>query len=303
MDLTFRQRPQGVNWLDRTPGQPRRPGVYATWPGQQPYLRTRSEILTVPRSEIPALTITANAGSVSVSGSGQPDWSLHFFAHGDGSSETEALDRARRFSFARIGSTIFLDGPGREPRREAGGQLEVKAPANAHISVLGSSASVQVCDMSGPVWVGAMNGRAKILNTTGTVAASGFIVDFASSAGIVTLSAGAEINVKFTAVRFDGTMAAWTPGVVRILVPRSFQTAFQAVVSRPRDFVCRTEFRKKIKHERRGALHVFTYEGDGSSPPEKIHLRSEHGTVVIDDAVSEREGAREFRQSSFGDYT
>jgi hypothetical protein len=68
------------------------------------------------------------------------------------------------------------------------------------------------------------------------------------------------------------------------------------------DFVCRTEFREKIKHERSGTLHVFTYDGDGSTAPEGVHLRSEHGTVVID-TDRERESAQELRKSAFEDYT
>src|ERR1035437_5474443 len=97
-------------------------------------------------------------------------------------------------------------------------------------------------------------------------------------------------------------MTAWAQRPVRVLVPRAFQTAFQVVVSRPEDFVCRTEFREKIKNERSGALHVFTYDGDGSTTPERGHLRSEHGTVVIDKST-DRQSAQEFRQSAFEDYT
>lgn len=93
------------------------------------------------------------------------------------------------------------------------------------------------------------------------------------------------MNVKFTSALFDGTMMAWSQRPLRVLVPRGFRTPFQAFVNRPMDFVCRTEFRKKIRHERHGALHVFIYPGDGGAAPEKVHLRSEHGTVIIDDTV------------------
>jgi hypothetical protein len=249
------------------------------------------------------LTITANTGEVSISGAARPDWSLCFLAYGDGGSEAEAFDRLRQFSFTRIGSTFTIDGRRFEPRSEARGRLEVKGPAVAPITVHASFASVQVCDMSGPVQVSAIHGRACILDTTGRVAASGFVVDFAGSQGVVKLSAEHGINVKFTGVRFDGTMMAWAQRTVRVLVPRGFRTPFQAFVSRARDFVCRTEFRKKIKCERSGGLHVFTYDGDGSTPPENVHLRSEHGKLVIDDTITERESAREFRQSAFEDYT
>ena len=282
LDLIFKPRPPGVNCFDRTPGEPRGPGVYVTISGQAPYHRSRSENLGLSRTDIPALTVTANAGEVSVSGTVRADWSLRLCAYGDGSSETEAVDRSQKFSLTRIGSTVSLDGPRFEGRRNAGGELIVDGPADAPITVHGSFGSVQVCNMSGPVQATAIHGRARILNATGRVEASGFVVDFSGSQGAVTLSAEAEINIKFTSTRFEGTMMAWAQRSVRTLVARGFQTAFRAMVNRPGDFVCRTEFRKQIKHGRSGTLHVFTYDGDGSTAPDRVHLRSEHGTIVID---------------------
>jgi hypothetical protein len=99
---------------------------------------------------------------------------------------------------------------------------------------------------------------------------------------MVILSAEAEINLKFTSARFQGTLTAWAQRTVRVLVPPAFQTPFQAIVNRPEDFVCRTEFRSAIKQEKQGSVHVFTYAGDGGAPAERVHLRSEHATVVID---------------------
>jgi hypothetical protein len=39
-----------------------------------------------------------------------------------------------------------------------------------------------------------------------------------------------------------------------------------------------------MKQEKKDGLYVFTYVGDGSAPPEQVHLRSEQATVVIDTA-------------------
>jgi hypothetical protein len=105
---------------------------------------------------------------------------------------------------------------------------------------------------------------------------------FAGSKGTVILSAEAEINLKLNTARFEGTLTAWAQRPVRVLVPEASQTPFQAFVNRPQDFVCRTDFRSKVKQEKKGALYVFTYLGDGSTPPEQVHLRSEQATVVID---------------------
>ena len=48
--------------------------------------------------------------------------------------------------------------------------------------------------------------------------------------------------------------------------------------------VCRTEFTAAVKREKKGGLYVFIYAGDGSVPPERVNLRSEDATVVIDTA-------------------
>ncbi len=100
--------------------------------------------------------------------------------------------------------------------------------------------------------------------------------------GTVILNADAEINLKLNTTRFDGALSAWAQHSVRVLVPQASQTPFQASVNRPQDFVCRTDFCSKVTQEKNGGLYVFTYVGDGSTPPELVHLRSEQATVLID---------------------
>jgi hypothetical protein len=114
------------------------------------------------------------------------------------------------------------------------------------------------------------------------------IVDFAGSRGMVNLSAETEINLKMTAPRFDGALLAWAQRPVRLLVPPGFATPFQAVVNRPRNFVCRAGFCSKVKQNKNNGLYVFTYAGDGSSAPERFHLRSEQSTVVVDTSSEPR---------------
>jgi hypothetical protein len=197
---------------------------------------------------------------------------------------------------------VTLEGPSIDEMAGTGGELIVDAPSDAPTTIHTSFAAVQVCDMSGPVRVTAIHARAKILNTSGRVDASSFVIDFVGSKGTVVLSAEAEINVKLTSPRFEGTLMAWAQRPVRVFVPQGFQTAFQVLVNRPGDFVCRTEFREKVKHETRGTLHIFTYAGDGTTTPEKLHLRSEHGTVVIA-SHTDRQSAGVLLQSGFEDYT
>jgi len=251
--------------------------------GQAPYRRSRREELVVSRTEIPSLTVAANPSQgIEISGHGRENWTLRFCAYGDGNSKAEARDRLREVSLVRSDGTVSLNSPGFRRVPGADGNLNVHAPADAPITVHASFAPVAVRNMTGPVRVTAIHARVKILNTTGKVDAAAFVVDFAGAEGTVVLSAEAEINLKLTSLRFTGTLSAWAQLPVRLLVPRGFQTPFQAVVSRPQDFVCRTEFAVNMKLERNGGLYFFTYMGDGSTPPEDVHLRSEHAAVIVD---------------------
>lgn len=289
---------------DRTPGQPLQPGVHLVAKGQAPYLRTRPENLILSRSDVPALTIAANAsGMVEVSGNNRDDWSLRLCASGEGNSEMEAHERSREVSLTRLGSSVFLNGPGIDQMGGARGDLIVDAPADAPTTVHASFAAIQVRNLTGPVRVTAIHARARILNTTGRVDAAGFVVDFAGSEGTIILSAEADINLKFTTARFQGTLTAWAQRSVRALVPQTFQTPFQVLVNRPQDFVCRTDFRAHVKSEKKGGLCVFTYAGDGSTPPERVHLRSEHAKVIVDTAAEGRQSSQNSRQGIFDDYT
>jgi hypothetical protein len=259
------------------------PGVRAVFSPQAAYKRTRSETLILSRSDVPALTITAEPSNmVEVTGNQRADWSLRFCAQGEGKSEGEARERLQAISMSRVGSAVSLSGAGLGHQVGIAGHLVVAAPADAPIVVHASFAAVEVRDMTGPVRVTATRGRAKILDTTGKVDANAFVVDFAGSKGAVILSAEAEINLKLTAPRFEGTLSAWAQRPVRVMVPQGFQTPFQAFVNRPQDFVCRTDFCSKVKQEKKDGLYVFTFVGDGSTPAEQVHLRSEQATVVID---------------------
>lgn len=282
-DFLFEQRPSGAGCEDRTPGDLPEPGIRLIAAGQPPYRRVRREELAVPHTDLPSLTVAANPSQrIEITGHDREHWSLRFCAWGEGNSESEARYRLQELSLVHLGGTVFLNGPGIGGNRGAGGNLTVQAPSHAPITVHASFASVAVRKMAGPVRVTAIHGRATLLDTTGKVDANAFVVDFAGAEGTVILSAEAEINLKLTSLKFNGSLTAWAQFPVRVLVPAAFQTAFQVVVNQPRDFVCRTGFATDLKVERTGGLYVFTYPGDGSTRPEDISLRSEHGVVVVD---------------------
>jgi hypothetical protein len=251
---------------------------------QAPYLRSRPGVVTLSRADIPALTITADPSNlVAVGGSSRTDWSVQFCAEGDGQNQAEARERLQTISMTRLGSTLSLNGPGLGERGQARGSLVVDAPADAPLVIHASFAAVEIRDMTGSVRVAATHARAAILDTTGQVDANAMVVDFAGSRGRVRLSAEAEINLKMTAPQFEGTLSAWAQRSVRILVPPGFITPFQAMVNRPQDFVCRAELCSKVRQEKKGGLHIFTYGGDNPAAPEPVlQFRSERATVVID---------------------
>jgi hypothetical protein len=281
-EFLFEPRSSEPACADRTPGEPvLRPEI--RFGSQAPYRRTRREDLVLPRTEVPALTITASPYQhVEIAGEGREDWFVRFCGCGEGNSEEEAHERLQQVSLRRSGATVSLEGPGVGRARGAISHLIVQAPAEAPVTVHASFTAVAVWNMTGPVRITAIKARATILNTTGKVDAAGFVVDFAGSEGTVILSAEAEINLKLTSPKFSGTLTACAQLPVRALVPLGFQTPFQVLVSRPQDFVCRTEFASDMKVQRNGSLYVYTYSGDGSTPPGDMSLRSEHATVVID---------------------
>jgi hypothetical protein len=288
-EFLFERRPYELRCADRKPGQRVIDGreSFLVVGNQAPYLLTRLEELRLSRADVPALTVTADpASSVDVAGSSRPDWSLRFCAQGEGAAEDEARESLHQISMARAGGIVSLNGPhllGADPRRMSRGSLVVDAPADAPIVIHASYAAVQIRDVTGPVRIAATHGRVTILNTTGQVDATAMVVDFAGSGGRVTLSAEAEINMKLSTARFEGTLLAWAQRSVRTLVPPGFLTPLRAIVNRRQNFVCRAEFRSRVRQERKGDLYYFTYAGDSSVAPEAaMHLRSEQATVVID---------------------
>jgi hypothetical protein len=284
-EFLFERRPFRFECADRRPGQARTSerGIYLRSSNEAPFSLTRSEELTLSLRDVPALAITADPShSLAIGGSDRSDWFIRFCARAEGNSEAEARGRVDRVSMTRLGAVLSLKSPvlGEKPRTS--GSLALDAPADAPVVIHASYAAVEIRDMTGPVRVTATHGRARILDTTGQIDAAAFVVDFAGSRGRVSLSAEAEINLKMTAPRFEGTLLAWAQRPLRMLVPPGFVTPFEAFVNRRQDFVCRADFCSKVKQERKNGLYAFTYTGDGSAAPELVHLRSEYATVVID---------------------
>jgi len=142
-EFLFEEGSLGQTCEDRTPGRQLQPGFRLVGAGQAPYRRIRQEELAFSRSEIPALTIAANASqAITITGQDRGDWSLHFCAYGDGNSENEALDRLRDVSLVRLGGAVSLNGPRGVRAAGAGGNVMVQAPVDAPVTVHASFAPV-----------------------------------------------------------------------------------------------------------------------------------------------------------------
>jgi hypothetical protein len=279
-EFSFEHRPFRSNCAAPPAGAT---GTYLISGPRLPFQHEQAKNLTFTLSAVPSLTLTADESNmIHIAASHRDNWFLDFCTHGEGNTESEALAQLQQVSMERIGDTVSLNNSGTTRTRLTSNTLLVDAPAAAPIVVHASFTVVQVYDMTAPVRVTATHARATILDTTGKVDASGFVVDFAGSEGTVNLSSEREINLKLRAPRFKGSLMAWAQGPVRVLVPPSFQTPFQAIVNRPQDFVCRADICSKVTLEKQGSLCIFTYSGEGSTPPSALHFRSELQTLVID---------------------
>jgi hypothetical protein len=262
--------------------------------GQATYMLSRIDSLSLPKANAPTLTLVtepANILDISIQAADEDNWKLRFCAQGEGDSEDEARGYLNNVSMRRVGGTITLAGGGFDRRPESRhylvggrGNLIVDAPHNAPMTIHNTYGPISVHDMDGPLRLTAALGRVSVLNTTGTVDADGFLIDFAGSKGMVTLNATGEININITDVQFQGALSAHASRAVRVLVPKGFQGPLEALVAEPKNLICRADFCAKMQKSRVNGWYSFTYMKDVGVPPGRIGLQSELSNVVIDNA-------------------
>ncbi len=284
-EFLFEQRPVQLQRLCADRPQPVPPGSGYAWfssSNAAPYARTRLETLNIPVAEAPALTIAAEPTSfIHIAGTSQDDWELRYCAIGEGDSEAEALQFRDEASMSRTGGLISLNAT-QGGRIGSHGELLAQVPRDAPLTIH-TVGEVDLRNLSGPVRVSAVGGRATILNTTGPVDADGLIVDFAGARGPVMLNSFSEIDIKITGPRFLGGLSAYAQREVRVLVPHGFESPVEVMVSNKKDLVCRADFCSKLKEENRAGAHVFRRYADSSeAASDHVFFRSDHSTVVID---------------------
>ena len=285
----FADRPFQLDCTDRTPNQPIPPGsgAFVVGGSQPPYSLTRLDTLNLPRAYVPAITLVSvpeASVDISVEGVAREDWELRLCAQGTGNSEEEARNYLSKVSMNRIGSLVTLDSGGFGPIPLTGGrgQLLVEAPAIAPVTIHNTFGAIAIHDMAGEVSLSSAHARVSILNTTGNVDASAFVIDFAGAKGNVMLNAVDDVNIKLTAPQFEGRLSASAQRTVRIFVPRGFKGPIKATVNQPKNFVCRADLCGKMQKKKNGGWYSFAYAGDGAAASNQISLSSEFGGVVID---------------------
>jgi hypothetical protein len=284
--LVVEERPFHFTCEDRWPGMPetgRTPVMLVSSP-QAPYLRTHLEQISLSRAEVPALTIAAeSSGSIQIAGGKSDDWSLHSCAAGEGETDDEARRYLEKVTVSRLGGLLTVSGTENHGPTGDLDTLLAEVPTGAPVTVHASYSPVEVHETDGPVRVTATGARAVFLNTTGQVDAAAALVDFVGSRGRVMLNAEMDISVKLTETRFDGNLRARAERAVRVFVPSGFANPMRAVVSRPKDFVCRAEFCSKFTEGRDNTWYTFSDPGEGDAAEKNwLTFQSEQAAVEID---------------------
>jgi hypothetical protein len=143
---------------------------------------------------------------------------------------------------------------------------------------------MEIFGIAASVEVSTTHARLKIIDVTGKVRATASVgvIDFAGDRGSIHLKADGEIgeiNLKFGAALFEGTLHAEADVAIRVLLPPGFESPFEAIIDRADLFVCRADIAPDVRCLNREGRTVFTY---GTGDP--ILRFVSHGALVIDNA-------------------
>jgi hypothetical protein len=251
----------------------------------------RTDRMDFSRAEVPAFTMRLGPSLLEVSGNTSDNYSVQLCAEAGAASENDAQALLDEIKLTRDDKLLSLSMPKFVQERPSTAVMQVQAPRKAPITVNGEYAAMRVIGVDAPVHLSTTHARITLLDTTGDVDArvdSG-IIDFSGARGHVRLNADWEINLNFTAQHFDGSLDAIAAQPVRVLLPPGFASAFEVIVQRNSDFICRADVCDHVVFRKRDGKSVFTF---GSTDP-ALHFRSLGGPVVVDSlnrlpAINER---------------
>ena len=245
------------------------------------YNLTKSDELSFPISEVPALSLNVQSSLISVSGSDGSNYHVRLCAEAGAAAQSTAQALLEKIRLTRDGNSVRLMSPTVNSREvESNADVRVTAPRDAPISISGTYAALAVHDMNAPVKLTTTHARITVLETTADVDAvvkEFGIIDFSGTRGHIHLDAPTEINLNFIGQKFDGTLSATTGGIIRVLLPVGFGSSLEADVTKDGNFLCRADICGNIKRSKNSGRVVFSY-GAGKA---QIHLESDNSAIVL----------------------
>lgn len=248
-----------------------------------PSVCKRSDKVSFSAAEIPALAVDVdNQTQVSVTGVDSDSYAVRFCAQAGGPSEDDARRSLEKITFTRSGQVLKVRTPGYSRERPASAWLHIDAARHRAISLKGTYSYMELFGIDAPVQVSTTHARLKMIEISDTVQAIARVgvIDFAGDRGRIQLEADGEIgeiNLKFAAPLFDGTVDAEAEVAIRVLLPPKSESPFEAIVDREDLFVCRADIAPHVRRYDCKGHVVFTY---GIGDP-VLRLVS-HGALVID---------------------
>jgi len=233
------------------------------------------------RAELPVFTMHLESSMFEVYGETSDNYSVQLCAEAGAASESDAEALLEEIKLTRDDKMLLLSTPKYVQERPSTAFVQVQAPQETPITVIGDYASMRVIGMHAPVKLSTTHARITLIDTTGDVdakAAEFGVIDFSGDRGHVHLESASEINLNFTGHKFDGSLDARAAEPVRVLLPPGFASGFEATVRHKSDFACRADICDRVSLQKRDGKFVFTFGSEDLS----LHFTSLDGPVVVD---------------------
>ncbi len=245
------------------------------------YNLQRLDRMAFSRAELPVFTMRLVGSSMEVSGNTSDNYSVQLCAEAGAASESDAKALLEEIKLTREDKMLLLSTPKYVQEWPSTAFVQVQAPQETPVSVIGEYAAMRVIGMHAPVKLSTTHARITLIDTTGDVdakAAEFGVIDFSGDRGHVHLESAWEINLDLTVQKFDGSLDAKAAEPVRVLLPPRFASGFEATVRHKSDFVCRADICDRVSRHKRDGKFVFTF----SSGDLSLHFTSLEGPVVVD---------------------
>jgi len=242
----------------------------------------RTDRMDFSPAELPVFTMHLERSIFEVTGDNSNNYSVQLCAEAGANSENDAQALMKKIKLTRDGKMFALSMPQYEPDKSSLAFAQLQAPPETLITVNGEYSAIRVIGMDAAIKLSTTHARITLLDTTGDVRANAEsgVIDFSGQRGSVHLEADWDINLNFTAQHFDGSLDAMAAQPIRVLLPRGFESAFEAIVQYKSDFVCRADICDRVKVHKKDGKFVFAY---GSANP-SLHFTSRVGPVLVDNA-------------------